>query len=526
MDKLFFILSILLLTVSSFFSLYGQFQMLQQNSYFPSRYFKWVSGAFSPSPAVCCIFFCAIMNVFYSRSLYVLALCVAAAWLIFCVFGAIRKAGKSIKPLVFTGRIKRLYAAAIITVSALDAVFIVLYGNLASTVCMMISVMLCTVTPLLCLTAWLLTLPVEKAFNRYYINDAKKILKSSPRLTVIGITGSYGKTTTKFILTRILSERFNTLCTPASFNTPLGVVRTVREKLKPQTEIFVCEMGAKNKGDIKEICDIVHPSYGIITSVGPQHLETFKSEDTVFDTKFELCDSIEKYGKMCFAYAGSPGIAARRDKKPFCTYFGDGTDYFADNIVSSAKGTSFDMHLKGETVHLNTKLLGIHSVSDILSAAAVAFTLGVSADDIKVAVSSLKATEHRLELKPFMNGSLVIDDAYNSNPEGCLEALNVLGSFEGMRKTVITPGLVELGDREYDCNYKLGLACAAHADDIILVGINRSEPMKKAVLESDFDQNRLHIVPSFKAGLEIYGKYADKESVLLIENDLPDNYLN
>lgn len=117
--------------------------------------------------------------------------------------------------------------------------------------------------------------PMEAGINQHYINDAVRKLKSVPELTVIGVTGSYGKTSVKFYLQTLLQEKYNVLVTPESFNTPMGVVRTIRGSLKPTTEIFVCEMGARHVGDIKEICDMVHPDHGVITSIGPQHLETF-----------------------------------------------------------------------------------------------------------------------------------------------------------------------------------------------------------------------------------------------------------
>ena len=169
---------------------------------------------------------------------------------------------------------------------------------------------------------------------------------------------------------------------------------------------------------------------------------------------------------------------------------------------------------------------GGNSIINISGASALAYELGVSPDDIKFAVASLKPAEHRLEMKPFNKGSLLIDDAYNSNPEGCLEAVRVLGSFDGMKKVVVTPGLIELGEKEYECNFNLGLEAAKNADIIILVGINRSKPMADAVKTTDFNQDNLYIAASFKEAMEIYNRFADGNTVVLFENDLPDNYLN
>ena len=127
-----------------------------------------------------------------------------------------------------------------------------------------------------------------------YVKDARRILESMPGLTVIGITGSYGKTSTKNFLHSLLSVKYNVLMTPESYNTTMGVVRTVRERLRPTHQVFIVEMGAKNPGDIREICDLVRPKYGMITSIGEQHLETFKTLDNIIKTKFELADAIPR----------------------------------------------------------------------------------------------------------------------------------------------------------------------------------------------------------------------------------------
>lgn len=526
MQTFLIIFNFILAALSAVFAVTYQFHMLQQNSYFPSRYLKWVSEqSFSRITAGGIILI--INTLLYFTGLHAVQtvfLCVLCAYEI---SHAVKLQKKSIKPLVFTGRIKRLYGAAVIVILALAVAAILMGTSVIDTVITVIFYLLCFVPQALTLAVRYLTAPIETAFSNWYINDAKRILKNHHNLKVIGITGSYGKTTTKFILNRILSEKFNTVCTPQSFNTPMGVVRTVRSSIKPQTQIFICEMGAKKVGDIKEICDIVNPDCGIITSVGAQHLETFKSLKNVFKTKFELADSVKKNGGSTFINLGSEQIAknANFDDSSLVP-FGNGTDYHAENISYGRTGSTFDLVLKDERITVTTKLLGLHSVTDIVAAASVAHSMGVSAEDIRFAVASLKPTEHRLELKSFKNGSLLIDDAYNANPEGSLEAVRVLSSFEGMRKVIITPGLIELGDKEYDCNYALGVEAAKHCDIIILVGLNRSAPIKEGVLSAGFDPDKLYVVSSFAEAMGIYSPTADQNSVVLLENDLPDNYLN
>ena len=520
---IFLLISQILSALCGLFLITRQFQMLQQNSYFPSRYFKWVKGGYSILP----FFAFLISSLLFAFKLYIWQMVFIAVFLFISIPSAVATQKKSIKKLVFTGRIKRLYGAYILLLTALIILFAFFKDGIISRPFAAVTFLLSLISPITVFIVWAITLPIEKMFAVYFINDAKKILKSHKNLKVIGITGSYGKTTSKFILTRILSEKFNVVCTPQSFNTPMGVVRTIRESLKPQTEIFVCEMGAKNVGDIKEICDIAGPDLGMITSVGPQHLETFKSLDNVFNTKFELAYAVKQKNGNIFVNGDSKEIINRIDKENFVVY---GTDsdfnFTAENITYGRNGSEFDVKLGNEIVRLSTKLLGMHSIINITGAAAIAHSLGVGTDDIKFAVASLKPTEHRLELKSSVNGSLLIDDAYNANPEGCLEAVRVLGSFDGMKKIIITPGLIELGEKEYECNYNLGLEASKYCDIMIFVGKNRSKPMTDAAKALNFPTDKVYVADSFMDAMGIYSKFADNNTVVLLENDLPDNYLN
>ncbi|MBR7133443.1 MAG: hypothetical protein IKD04_07915 [Clostridia bacterium] len=518
----FLLASLILAAVSGLFSLTRQLQMLQQNSYFPSRYSSWLMSNI-PTLAVAAYL---ISSVLFYFELFWLQAAFLAVTAIINIIRAVKIQKKSIKKLVFTGRIKRLFGSAVLIYTALILLFSLLENQMLSKLCAVILFFVALLSPVTTYICWGLTLPIEKLFSRYFINDAKRILKNHSSLKVIGITGSYGKTTTKFILTRILSEKYNVVCTPQSFNTTMGVVRTVREKLQPQTQVFVCEMGAKNLGDIKEICDIVKPDYGLITSVGAQHLETFKSVDNVFKTKFELADAVDKKQGSVFVNGDSAELISRLNDN--YTIYGTDTTfkYKAQNISYGRNGSEFEILLGEQSVKLTSRLLGLHSIINITGAAGLAYELGVSAEEIRYAVASLKPTEHRLELKPCIAGSLMIDDAYNANPEGCIEAVRVLGSFEGMQKVIITPGLIELGEREYDCNFRLGLETAAKCDIIIFVGLNRSKPMVDAVNTTEFDKSKMFVAQSFKEAMEIYSRFADSNTVLLIENDLPDNYLN
>ena len=255
--NIYLLIALISLSVSGCFNLTRQLQMLQQNSYFPSRYFDWLKTNISLGK----LFIYLIVSILFSLKQYVLLMIFSAFVLGLSVYSTISLQKKSIKKLVFTARVKRLYIAAIIILSALITIYCVSPESVAVKLSVIINLLISSLTPILTFIIWAITFPIEKIFAFYYTANAKKILKSYNDIKIIGITGSYGKTTTKFILTRILSEKFNVVCTPQSFNTPMGVVRTVRENLEPQTQIFVCEMGAKNIGDIKEICSIANPHY-------------------------------------------------------------------------------------------------------------------------------------------------------------------------------------------------------------------------------------------------------------------------
>lgn len=524
MNEKIFIAVCIIAAITPLFATYKHFHMLQQNSYFPSRYIKWLYDSYFTRFLLLTFIFCALSLVVKYDILY--SLIIISIYFVAQIFVAVFDRKKSIKRLVITARVRRLYTAALLIQFALFFVTIsaenMVRGGLFSAL-----ILLSVFSPMLTLMSWAITYPIEKLISALYIADAKRKLKGVPNLRVIGVTGSYGKTSTKFILSRILSEKYNVLVTPQSYNTPMGVVKTIREGLRARTQIFVCEMGAKNIGDIKEICDIVNPTDGIITSVGPQHLETFKTIQNVFNTKFELYDACRKNGGKVYVNLNSRHISENLNGKECVGYSLDQGSTYAKDISYTREGSTFTIvFANGEEITVSTKLLGKHNVLNIVGSAAIAFDLGLTASEIRFAISSLEPTEHRLELKNFVAGSLMIDDAYNANPEGCVEAVNVLANFKDMKKVIITPGLVELGDKEYDFNYNLGLAAAKVCDYIILVGKRRAIPINDAITKSDFDLSKRYIVGSFKEAVEVLSTFADSNTVVLVENDLPDNYLN
>ncbi len=492
--------------------------MLQQEFYLNKNFFGWVKKHPGKNFLAGDIIIPALA---LTGTLFLPDTAAFAVWAVLNVLGFIRlckKRTKAKKPLVFTARVKRLTVTGLILLAAWCALLyftplhflLQLIGNLLAFIFV--------------LAVNFINKPIEKAVAGGFIRDAKKIINKMNHLTVIGVTGSYGKTSSKYILTEILSRKFNTLMTPESYNTTMGVVRTVREKLKPVHEIFVCEMGAQSTGEIKEICDIVYPDYGIITSIGPQHLETFKSIENIVKTKFELYDSLENKEN---SVVNLSSYYIKKNKPEFATGYSltaeDGGKYYADEISYGPSGASFKICGEGiEPFAVESKLLGKHNILNIVGAAALALKLGMTPEEIAVAVKRIKPVPHRLQPIKQAGGILVIDDAFNSNIEGAKSAVEVLGSFEKGKRMLITPGMVELGEKEYELNKIFGEHAAKNCDYIILVGKKQTKPIKDGL--GDFPEEKLFIAADLNEALAQMRSIAAPGWTVLFENDLPDLY--
>lgn len=442
------------------------------------------------------------------------------------------------KKLVYTARVKRL----ILTDSILVILLLVLTGVFLGVSRIAGAFAILTMLQIIALVIvnWI-NRPVEGMINQHYINDAKKKLRSVPDLTVIGVTGSYGKTSVKYYLDTLLKEHFEVLITPESYNTPMGVVKTIRSSLKPSHQIFICEMGARHVGDIKEICDIVHPEHGIITSVGPQHLETFFNMDNIVNTKFELADALPEVG-LLFLNGDNEYIRNHSGKYKNKIFYttgewakvremesqieeGEVPQYYQTGDVKlSRTGTEFTVTAPdGEKETFQMRLLGEHNVINVAGAVAVANTLGIPLKQLKVPVRRIQPVAHRMQLLERGNYT-IIDDAFNSNPVGSRAAVETLKQFEGVR-ILITPGMVELGEKEEEYNYKFGTYAADCCDYILLVGEKHTAPIHKGVLESGFSQERCRVFEKLEDALSFaYSIKAEGHKFILLENDLPDNY--
>ena len=511
--------------------------MLQLSSYQFQGYFRFlrtIQSKYGLHVGALCTLIGAgfLYEAGYGNILLILAI----LFLVFTAIMYLPRAAK--KKFVVTKRVTRLFVTYAVLFLIFLGVSLALIlgkkdGNLPASVIMAVFVGLLPLVPAL---ANLINKPIENRINQYYIDDAKRLLKEHPSLRIIGITGSFGKTSVKYYLTTLLSEGFNVLMTPESFNTPMGIVRTIREHLKPTHQIFVCEMGARHLHDIKEITDIVHPDDGILTSIGYQHLETFHCLENIVSTKYELLDAVDekekaeggkKDGKhLKFVNGDNEIIRANMKYQDAITYgLSEGCDYRATDIRVTNAGTSFTVTApSGDSAEYTTRLVGRHNVENIVGAIAAANSFGIPMSKLKIAVRRLQPVPHRLELVKHGNVS-ILDDAYNSNPNGAKVAVETLGLFEDSVKILVTPGMVELGEKEDEYNAEFGKQAAAVCDYIILVGEKQTQAIKKGALEADFDEQRLFVKNSLnEATALMYELDAGRNKVILLENDLPDNY--
>ncbi|MDE6582982.1 MAG: UDP-N-acetylmuramoyl-tripeptide--D-alanyl-D-alanine ligase [Duncaniella sp.] len=499
--------------------------MMQQNSYRIDRYRRWLSQSGDTTSIMRLI---SLVIVFVAASIFSIDIVwmslVAVDSLVNSVILLRRKYKK---PLVYTPRVKRILAMMwLLALAVLCLSFA--FGEDWWMVIPAIALAEYVASHNFAIAAVWVLKPVEKAINNRYYRDAQRILQSMPDLKVIGITGSYGKTSTKHYLYRILQEKYDTVMTPGSFNTTLGVVRTIREYMKPYNQVFICEMGAKQPGDIKEICDLVHPSIGIITAVGEQHLESFKSIENVQRTKFELIDSLPADG---FAVVNNDfEWAARREVKnvDVARYAVSSTEdakFVAEDIRYTPSGTEFTLKCPdGSKIIFKTRLVGACNVSNLMAAIIVAMHLGVETEKIKYAVEHIEQVEHRLNMKRTPGGITIIDDAFNSNPTGSAMALDVLASMTGGKRIVVTPGMIELGDRQGELNREFGKKISTSADVAIIVGRYNREAITEGIAEAGNSEVKVLEVDTFDDARRELATLMTSGDTVLYENDLPDTF--
>lgn len=442
-----------------------------------------------------------------------------SAYLVFFILYLVADSRRAIKnSATLTPRFKRLFACTWLTFAVLTYLVVTLlnFGEHAWGVRLFATlkysvpaVMPLVIIPVVCL-ANCITLIWELPINRSFVKKAKRAVAAAD-IKVVGITGSYGKTGAKNILAAMLAKKYGVLSTPSSFNTPLGIAKTVNGNDLNSYDVLIAEMGARHKGDIAELCAICPPDYSLITGICPQHLESFKTVDNIVSAKAEIIGGTKNLCVIaadCFEkFEGFEG------NKRACDCVSD--------IKADCTGTEFTLNFGGACKRVKTRLLGEHSAYNIGLCAQVAYEMGVDSDGIAEAVTALDFTEHRLQLIE-SNGVNILDDGYNSNVVGAKAAITVLKYFGG-KKIVVTPGLVELGILEESENQTLGGELVG-LDYVILVGETLVTAVKNGYLQAGGDPEKLTVVPSLAAAQDVIKDIIAKGDTVLFLNDLPEIY--
>jgi|GEM_PF-8684 len=473
------------------------------------------------------------------------------------------------KPLVFTPRVVRLSVVLVLFASVipvLGSAWSFYRGTLFPD---MYSLLIAwtfasLVLPYLLILAAALVYPLEMLIQYRFKQKARKKIASMPDLTVVAITGSYGKTSTKFLLDAVLRERFRVCTTPGSYNTPMGICKVINNDLQAGDQVLILEMGARYAGNIDELCHIARPDIAVVTNIGVAHLESFGSVEAIAHTKGALVRHLPP-GGIALLNGDDRRVRAMAGRDDISVIMSglteDGNHIHADEISYDENGCSFAMHVKpsgsdpgfirkgasdaatggpdavtggpgkapatlpeGGVERITMALLGEHSVQNALLAAAAGLAMGLRLPTIRVALQKARPVEHRLELKK-RNGVLVIDDAFNSNPIGARNAISVLAAFKTGKKYVITPGMIELGERQDEENRLFGRHMANHSPDhVYLVGKNQTRPVHEGLREGGFPEEGITVVASLYEANDLLRERLEVGDVVLYENDLPDSY--
>jgi UDP-N-acetylmuramoyl-tripeptide--D-alanyl-D-alanine ligase len=522
--------------------------MLQLDSYGNDRFLQWLAAQprrrLVDLPSSLCHVGFLVLALMQPTRLFN-GTVLLAGWLI-CQAGLLvyswLGAEKPKKPLVYTGRAQRILGTSLatsmvfmgvstwVTLSGLQSDLTAPLSYSAVILILLAGLVIMQLSPLTTVLANILLSPVQRAINQTYLRRAQGRLRDVKPL-VIGITGSYGKTSTKYLLEHLLAGHRKVLKTPLSYNTLMGVCRVINDNLEADCQVFIAEMGAYRRGDIKELCDFVHPTIGILTAIGPQHLERFKTIDNVQATKYELIEALPSSGVAIFNN-DDPRCRALADRTTHVQVLrygldtaGQALDLWAEDITMGPEGLAYTMGGKeGGCVAVRTRLLGHHNVLNILGACCAAIASGIPLTDVAKAIQDLPSVPHRLQLIDNGSGVTVIDDSYNSNPIGAMQALEVLGSFTSGQRILVTPGMVELGALEAQLNEELGAKAAEVCDYVVLVGVERTKPLVAGLQRKNFPEEKIRVVRDLKGATIVLSTIVGAGDTVLFENDLPDQY--
>ena len=525
--KLYFLISLLVPLYYLYFKNKKIMHMLQQNYYNDdNRYLNWLGHNFEKAFLNFDLLFIVFIPLcFVKENIYFIVIFLILYIVSYITYKNKIKNEQSKKPLVVTSRVKRLYVTELILYLIVIIPMIINFKEARISTYYLIIGLMIFMQWYIIILANIINKPVEKMVFNHFKKMAKKKLADMKYLKKIAITGSYGKTSCKNVLNDILNVKYNSYATEKSFNTMNGLMISINNKLDKFTDVFISEMGAFKRGEIKELCDLINPDYAILTIIGTAHLESFKTRENIAKAKFELVESLNGDGvavlNMDDEYQTSYDIKSRC-KKIWVSIKNKKADVYAESIKLSGNGTEFKVVFKDskESCKLETKLLGNANIYNILQSVALAHYLGLTTKEIELGVKKVAQIKHRLELKKYGDIN-IIDDAYNSNPVGAKTALDVLDMMDG-KKIIVTPGMVELGEKQYDYNMEFGRQIAKVCDEVILVGEEQTKPILDGLKKEKYNKENIHILNDVKQAFPLMKRLSDTKTYVLLENDLPD----
>ncbi len=378
----------------------------------------------------------------------------------------------------------------------------------------------------------LLFQPLTVAYRMFVINKAKKRLSEIPNITVIGITGSYGKSSCKEFLYAILKEKFSVVKTPKNFNSEMGISQTIIKDLKSTHQYFICEMGAYGLGGIKLLCQIANPKIGILTGINQQHLATFGSQENIIKEKFELIDSLPENGLAILNYDNSLIKKELETHRFRCKNIklvskNKNPDINLSKIKNKNGVISFDCSYKRkDKASFELKIPGEESViENMILAITCALELGMTMQEIANASKNITDENSPIKMTRSPDEIIVLDSSYSSNPNGVISTINYLSTFRG-RRTLVMPCLIELGNEAEKIHQIIGQSIAKNCDLAIITSKDYFNEIKTSAIQAGFNPDRIIFSENPIEITNILKNFLNPGDVLLFENRVNNKVIN
>ena len=361
---------------------------------------------------------------------------------------------------------------------------------------------------------------LSNLIKKYFIKKATQKIQKYNNLIVIGITGSYGKTSIKKFLTQILSVKYKVISTPKNINTEIGIAQFILKNDFSDQDIFIVEMGAYKKGEIKLICDMVNPKIGILSAINEQHLSLFGDIKTTQNTKYELLRSLPVDGLAVINMDNNYTREFINELNTNVQTFGLNSENNPTCLIKDIQANLDGLHCKGlingKEYNVQTNLIGEFNVMNIAPCVLVAIFLGLNLEEIR---KQIKTLPNNLELFEYGNCK-IINDSYNSNPDGFKAVLDILNKFPSDKKRIIiTRGMLELGKESENLHKNIIEEISFIADELVVI----TPDFFKLFKENALKKYRINIIEKFEHQdlLNYIKNIKNKNCVILLENRIP-----